>query len=101
MSYSAVISRRSLPCVIQRIKNIKAANFQLISSQLEFILPNTVIELETNMASSYTAAILKPTIRFVDVFRVLNGFQMPRYRPSEIKHMCIMLAEHASTSHVT
>lgn len=30
-------------------------------------LPNTVMELETTMASSQTAAILKPTIRFVDV----------------------------------
>lgn len=78
--------------------NIGIANFQRL---VEFILPKTVMELETNMASNHTAAILKPTIRLVDVCRVLNGFRMPRYRPSEMKHMCIMLAEHASTSHVT
>lgn len=30
-------------------------------------LPKTVMELETSMASNQTAAILKPTIRFVDV----------------------------------
>lgn len=41
-------------------------------------LPNTVIELETSMASSQTAAILKPTIRFVDVWRVLSGLRIPR-----------------------
>lgn len=65
------------------------------------ILPKTVIELETNMASNHTAAILKPTIRLVDVCLVRKGFRMPRYRPNEMKHMCIMLAEQASTSHVT
>lgn len=53
------------------------------------------------MASNHTAAILKPTIRLVDVCLVRKGFRMPRYRPNEMKHMCIMLAEQASTSHVT
>lgn len=73
----------------------------LFQRNVSCTLPNTVIELETNIAKSHTTAILNPTIRLVDVCLVLSGLRMPKYLPREMKHMCIMLAEQASTSHVT
>lgn len=64
-------------------------------------LPNTVIELDTTMDSSQTRAILKTTVLVVVLCLVFRGFLIPRYRPKLMKHMCIMEALHASTSHVT
>lgn len=64
-------------------------------------LPNTVIDEDISMARSHTSAILKPVSRFVELCRDPNGFLMPKYLPKLMKHMCKMLAEHASTSHVT
>lgn len=54
-----------------------------------------------SMARSHTSAILKPVRRFVELWRDPNGFLMPKYLPKLMKHICRMLAEHASTSHVT
>jgi hypothetical protein len=64
--------------------------------------PRTVMELDTSIDRSHTSAILNPTSLFVEyACRVLSGLRIPRYRPRLMKHMCIMLAEHASTSQVT
>lgn len=59
------------------------------------------MEKETGMAMSQQTAILMPTIRLVERCREPRGFLMPKYRPRLMKHMCQMLAEHASTSQVT
>lgn len=64
-------------------------------------IPNTVIDDDINMARSHTSAILKPVSRFVEPVRDCNGFLIPKYLPKLIKHICKILAEHASTSHVT
>lgn len=63
--------------------------------------PKSVIELDTSIERAQTRAILMPTRRLVEEWRVLRGLRMPRYRPRLMKHMCMMLEEQASTSHVT
>lgn len=64
-------------------------------------IPNTVIELDTSMDSSQTRAILRTTVLVVVLCLVFSGFLIPRYRPKLMKHMCIIEAEQARTSHVT
>lgn len=73
--------------------------FLPIYSQIN--IPNTVMELDTSIAIAHTVAILIVVRRFVEVCRDPNGLRMPIYRPKLIKHMCSMLDEQASTSHVT
>lgn len=73
---------------VGRLKNVK-------------VIPNTVIELDTSMDSSQTRAILRTTVLVVVLCRVFRGFLIPRYLPRLMKHMCMMEAEQANTSHVT
>lgn len=49
--------------------------------------PNTVIELDINMASNQTSAIFMLVNFFVELCRVPSGFLMPKYRPKLMKHI--------------
>lgn len=58
------------------------------------------MELDTTIDNNHASPIRNTTVLVVVLCRVFKGFLMPKYRPRLIKHMCIIEAEQAKTSHV-
>lgn len=63
-------------------------------------IASTVIGLVISIESNHTITIFI-IVTFFELDLVLRGLRIPRYRPSDMKHMCIMEEEQLSTSQDT